>query len=139
MSVAHSIKYSTLDFKNIRTYFIKSKINKNQKKSIYKGDNKTKIRIHILDSAVKLACANYKSAFTNLRNGNIRKFRIRYWKYKKPKHMMDIEPSFISHNTICNSTFGKIDRMPIGISLLMKLGSLTLAGLISYNQANGVS
>ena len=30
-----------------------------------------------------MACSNYKSALTNLKKGNIKHFRIRYWRNKK--------------------------------------------------------
>jgi transposase len=62
----------------------------------------TKFRVysHTLDGAIKLACASYKSALTNLKNGNIKKFRIRYLRSKKDSQVIDIEKTYIKKNTI---------------------------------------
>ena len=76
---------------------------------------------HILDSGIKLACISYKSAFTNLRNGNIKYFNIRYLKERKDTHIMGIEQQYFSKNTICVTKLGK--------KLLNKSG-------ICYNEIN---
>jgi IS605 OrfB family transposase len=68
----------------------------------------TQIDCHILDNAIKLACANYKSAITNYKRGNIRKFRIRYWRYNRQYKILDIETQLIKNNTICKRVFGDI-------------------------------
>lgn len=81
-----------LSFKTLRTYYLKS----------YKDNlmKKYKVYSHTLDGAIKLACASYKSAITNLKNGHIRRFRIRYLKKKKDSHIIDIEKVYIKSNTI---------------------------------------
>ena len=71
-------------------------------------DKNTRIKTHILDTAIQLACANYKSALTNFKKGNIKHFRIRYWKYHRCNRILEIEPSFFSKNSICPKVFGII-------------------------------
>jgi len=53
--------------------------------------NKYKIYVHTLDNAIHLACSNYKSALTNLKNKNINHFTIRYIKESKPKKIFQLE------------------------------------------------
>jgi len=98
-----------LDFKILRTYHLKDIKNEIIIKSQLPIDKDTKIKTHILDTAIQLACANYKSALTNLRNGNIRHFRIRYWKIIKDFNILGIEPSYFNHNTLCPKIFGNIE------------------------------
>ena len=98
-----------LNYQNIRTYFLKNirdniilnckspKINKN-----------ISIKTHILDATIKLACSNYQSSITNFENGYIKKFRIRYWKEKRDKRVLEIEKSYFRNNTLCSSIFDVI-------------------------------
>lgn len=51
---------------------------------------------HVLDDAIQLACANYKSAFSNLRAGNIKRFRIRYWRKNKTQLGFKVEKKAFS-------------------------------------------
>jgi len=73
----------TLDYKIIRTYFLKNEINKINKEY--------KTPIHTLNEAVSLACKSFKSAITNQKNGHIKNYRIRQIKSNKNSLMMDIE------------------------------------------------
>lgn len=115
-------KKSTYDYKKIRTYHlnkikqniidtstikIKNKKVKN-KKIKYKH---IKPLSHMLDATIKLACSNYKSALTNLRNGNIKHFRIRYWKQNKSQISIELEKTcFGKKETFCERSLGrKID------------------------------
>ena len=70
-----------LNWKNVRTKHLKNIRDHIQSKS--SKNNKLKIRIHILDCAIKNACTSYKSCMTNFLNNNIKKFKIRYWRHKK--------------------------------------------------------
>ena len=75
-----------LNYQNIRTYFLKD-IRDNIIKNCtnIKINKNISIKTHILDATIKLACSNYQSAITNFENGNIKTFRIRYWKKKRDK------------------------------------------------------
>lgn len=102
-------KPKTINYKNIRTNSLK-----NIKKQIIKDSQlseyfrNTRIYCHILDCAIKLACSNYKSAWTNYRHGNIKHFRIRYWRQNKKMHLLEIEKSFFKHNSICPDILGEV-------------------------------
>ena len=76
------------DYKILRTYFLKEQINEITK--IYKTP------IHILNKAVSLACASFKSALTNLKEGNIKFYKIRPIKSSKKSLIMDIEKQYFS-------------------------------------------
>lgn len=69
--------------------------------------NKYKIYVHTLDNAIHLACSNYKSALTNLKNKNIKHFTIRYIKESKPKKIFQLEKQAFSNEGFCTTTFGK--------------------------------
>jgi transposase len=73
-----------------------------------------------MDAAIKLACANYKSAITNHKRKNIKHFRIRYWRHNKCYNIIDIEKEYITSNSICNKVFGVIkayyNKLPFNFS-----------------------
>lgn len=94
-----------INYKNVRTFYLKEVKEKIKKDSIMKDDdflkfknfyeqsqkNNSFIMPHTLDNAIKLACANFQSALTNLERGYIKKFYIRYWKLNKLYQILDIE------------------------------------------------
>lgn len=88
-----------LDHKKLKTYFLKDEIHKVSKKF--------KTPVHTLNYAVQLACASYKSCLTNFKNGNIKKFNIRYIKSTKSSLIMDIEKSVINKKSFITSVLGK--------------------------------
>ena len=98
-----------LNYQNIRTYFLKD-IRDNIIKNCtnIKINKNISIKTHILDATIKLACSNYQSAITNFENGNIKTFRIRYWKKKRDKRVLEIEKSYFRNNSLCYSIFDKI-------------------------------
>lgn len=99
-----------LNFQNIRTYFLKNirdNIIKNCNSPIYNSD--IKIKTHILDSTIKLACSNYQSAISNFENGNIKHFRLRYWKNKRDKRVLEIEKCYFTKGSLCPKIFGNIE------------------------------
>jgi putative transposase len=107
--LSYDKKYIPLSWKTLRTSYLK-----NAKSIIIKNSQiirltiNTKVNTHVLDGAIKEACSNYKACLTNLRNGNIKHFRLRYIKYSKPNKIIHIEKYFISllkGNTFCPSVF----------------------------------
>jgi transposase len=94
-----------IDFERIRTDDMKE-----IKDKIKREVNNT-IPSHTLDLAIKDCCTSYASALTNLINGNIKHFRIRYIKQSKKKKIIKLEASSFGKNTktFCSSVFG--DKM----------------------------
>lgn len=80
----------------------------------------SEIYTHILDTAIKLACANYNSIITNFKRGNIKKYRIRYWRLNKKNKILEIERGYIINNSICPNRLGEIkcfyDGKPFNIN-----------------------
>lgn len=68
----------------------------------------TQIKTHIIDTAIKLACSNYKSAITSYKRGLIKYFRIRYWRHKRPSKILEIEKWYFKNNTLCKIVFGTL-------------------------------
>jgi IS605 OrfB family transposase len=74
-----------------------------------KTNNKdTKIYSHILDATIHQFCSNVKSAKTNLLNGNIKRFRMKFWKENRPSQTLEIEQSYIANNKICFHKLGNL-------------------------------
>ena len=98
-----------IDYKYIRTYHLKKIRDDIIKESQYnKLDKDTTIKTHILDTAIQLACANYKSAITNIKNKNIKHYKIKYWRFNKSNKILDIEKCYFRKNELCPKVFGKI-------------------------------
>jgi putative transposase len=98
-----------LNYQNIRTYILKNERNniiKLCKSNIINKD--IKIKTHILDATIKLACSNYQSSITNYENGTIKNFRIRYWKDKREKRVLEIEDCYFTKESLCPLIFGKL-------------------------------
>lgn len=92
------------DYQKLRTNIFKDIRNHIQVKST--DDENKRIRIHILDTAIKMACASYKSCISNFVNGNIKKFKIKYWRHNRNKKIMEIESEFIINNKMFYKVFG---------------------------------
>jgi transposase len=79
---------------------------KNEKEILVKKS--FNIKVHDIDYAIKLACQNYKSADTNFKKGNIKTFRIRYWRRNKTVKIMDMEKNNFSGNSIRKNILGEV-------------------------------
>ncbi len=112
IKIINSRRYNNLpiitSWKTLRTSHLKS-----TKKRIIEQSNikhkkfKTQVNSHVLDGAIQDACAKFKSCLSNLKNGHIKYFRLRYLKQTKNSKIMKIEKYFINKdkNTFCQSVF----------------------------------
>lgn len=123
-----------IEFPNVRTN-IMSDIKQYiiNKSGIYSSKN-TKIQSHTLDNAIKDVCTSFKSAFTNLRNGNIKHFRIRYIKKTKKRKILKLEQSAFSEgkNTFCPSIMGEL----VDSYGNHDFSEIKCGGTITYNYKN---
>ena len=114
------------NWKHIRTYCLKSaRDNLITGSQLPKFSRNTKIMAHSMDGAIKLACSNYKTALTNIRNSNIKHFRIRKWRFNRQQMVMDIEKTAFHGRdivTLCPRIFGTIkftyNKSPFNVSTI---------------------
>lgn len=78
------------------------------RKRINELSNKYNMPTHILVCAINRACSCLKSCLSNLKNGHIKHFRIRYIKEKHATKILDIESLYFSSNknTFCKRFLG---------------------------------
>jgi len=62
---------------------------------------------HVLDGTIKQVCEAYKTAFTNFKNGNVKRFNIRYMKRDKKSRVMVLEKTCFKEKTFFTSFLGK--------------------------------
>lgn len=96
------------NYYHIRSKLTEIKNNLQEKSQINHIDKNTKIRIHNLDFAIHQLCSNIKSAKSNLLNGNIKRFRLKYWRHNRCSKTIEIEKTCIVNGNICHNIFGKI-------------------------------
>ena len=60
---------------------------------------------HLLDEIINHVVSSYKTCITNLKNGNIKKFRIRSWQYHRRRYILKIESNLFRSGTFCGRTF----------------------------------
>jgi len=120
---------------NINFFAIRKEL-LNIKAEIYQKyeNSKTKINVHDLDLAVKLACSNVKSSLSNMKNKNIKHFRIRYWKYNKKIKILDLEKINFCDNSIRKKNFGNVKSYFNGKEF--KLNNINCDSRLIYNDFN---
>jgi len=88
--------------------------------------NTSKIPSHIIDEALHDLVKAFKTAFENLKRGNIKHFKIRYKKNSKNIESICISGEYFSkkYNTFCKKVFGKhieTSKSIIGITKTSRL------------------
>ena len=71
-------------------------------------DKNTQIHSHTLDETIHQFCSNVKTAKSNLLNGTIKRFRMKFWKLNRPSQTIHIEKKCISNNRICYNKLGDL-------------------------------
>ncbi len=89
------------------------------------------IKIHDLDLAVKLACDNYDSTWKNFKAGNIKHFKMKYWKYNKLIKTFYLEKNGFSQGTMLKKTLGQVKAFYN--NELFDLNTVKCDSLIQYN------
>lgn len=115
-----------LSYRELRTLYLK-----NVKESLMK---KYDTYSHVLDNDIKSACAMYKSALSNLRNKNIKHFRIRYKKQNCNSLVIGVEQNFFKSNKIF---YGKI-KDPMLNKDNFNYNLINHDSLIHYNKATKI-
>lgn len=83
-------------------------INKDQTKH-KKKNLKCLIDIHTLDKTIFQLVTNIKSAKTNMMLNNIKRFRLKFWKYTRPSQTMEFEKTKFANGIFCKSIFGQLE------------------------------
>ena len=73
------------------TFIIDKKYTKNKLNNI-----KCSIDIHTLDKTIFQLVQNINSSVTNMLNGNIKRFRLKFWKHTRPSKIIELEKNKIS-------------------------------------------
>jgi IS605 OrfB family transposase len=147
----HNMKEETIDpvdRKNILdTIKTKNKILKDKMKLVAYEKNKNLQDFEnftpkeIRANAVQSICDAYKGAFTNLRNGNIKFFKMKYKKKKDPRQTIELAPSIISlkHGVlkILPKTFKDDCILKISKKNMKKHINLTIENNVDIVRQNG--
>jgi transposase len=92
-------------------------------------------------NAVQSVCDAYKSAFTNLKNGNIKFFKMKYRQKKSPRQTIELAPSCISFNNgvlkILPRTFKDDCILKISNKNKKKYNNLTIENNVDIVRQNG--
>ena len=67
-----------------------------------------------------MACSNVKACISNMKQKNIKHFRIRYWRYNKKIKMLDLEKTNFCDNSIKKRHFGNVNSYLDGIKYNLK-------------------
>ena len=74
-----------------------------------KNDILCSIDIHTLDKSIFQLIQNIKSSVSNMLNGHIKKFRLKFWKYTRPSKVIELEKNKISDGILCKSIFKHLE------------------------------
>ena len=107
------------------------KLKKEFAKNKEKLRDKYSINMHILDYAINDAIIMHKSKMSNLKNGYIKTFRLRYLKRTKNQKIIKIENHLCSEHTFCPKSLGlhMSSYTPINYKEEIKI-----VGIIQYNK-----
>lgn len=108
-------------------------LKKISEKTKNKLKNKYNVNMHILDYAINDAIAMYKSKISNLKNGHIKKSRLRYLKRTKKTKIIKIENMLCTKDSFCTSELGK--KIKVDPNLNFK-NDISMTAIVQYNKKN---
>lgn len=91
---------------------------------------KYKINMHILDYAIVDAVAMFKSKISNLKNGHIKKSRLRYLKKTKSNKIFKIENQLCNSTSFCPTIIGENLKTKPDINFKEKI---KIVGIVQYD------
>lgn len=100
-----------------------------KKKQIIKS---TKINSHILDYAICDAVAMFKSKVSNLRNGHIKKSKLRYLRKTKSNKIIKIENHLCSNNSFSSKIMGNTVKTFPQINFK---NDIKIVGIVQYKKS----
>lgn len=109
--LAYNFSIFLLKKKTYSFYDLRKKL----KQIKYDIQNKYGINLHVLDRAIHLAVTNNKSALSNKKNGNIKKYRLRYWRKNQNIKIIKVEKNEMNHIKLFKSFNGYDEKRKIDI------------------------
>jgi hypothetical protein len=88
------------------------------------------INMHVLDYALTDAIAMFKSKISNLKNGHIRKSKLKYLKRTKNNKLIKIEKYLCQDNSFCVSDLGSYMKTKPSINFKE---TITTVGIVQYD------
>ena len=93
------------------------------------------IDAHTLDKTIFQLIENIESAKTNLLRNNIKRFRLKFWKFTRPKQVLNLEKIKITNGILCKSIFEYLPKIKyIYNSKNYDISSVKHDFKISYNK-----
>lgn len=123
-------KNSKLKLQDLEVDLNISKLKKIFKDTKSKLSESTKINMHILDYAINDACAMFKSKVSNLKNGHIKKSKLRFLKKSKSTKIIKIENHLCSKTSFCSSIMGHIETCP----KINFVEDISIVSIVQYNK-----
>ena len=139
-------KVADNDSNNLKNYFNEIFIKKQLKtikaqlveeSQLENYNNDSRIYAHILDESSGQLISNIKSTRTNMLKGNIRKFRLKYWKFNRPSKTIDIEKELIKNNEICPLRLNSEQKIKYMYNDEEVIPNITKGIKINYNSILG--
>lgn len=125
----NKVKYKNLvNFQNARKELLNFK---------HKLAEKNNTDIEILDGAIKHAVTAFKSAETNLKNGNIKKFEVKIQKQNRNNRVIEIDKRRFNCLSIIKNIFGEEIKSQLEDKIPFLTGFVNSSCLIRYTKQKG--
>jgi transposase len=92
------------DIQKSNSFIIDKQYTKNKTTNI-----KCQIDIHTLDKTIFQLVQNINGTVSNMMRGNIKHFRLKFWKNSRPSKTIELEKNKISNGILCKSIFENLE------------------------------